>query len=119
MLEVPEATIPFSDVLRGVPDGGRYWAMRGSPQRGSKVEVFYASWCDDDDGSAPVIGIDYVAGRWELDQDFGEEEWYEVDEATEEFQVDELLWREVEGKFPYGSMVDYTVCRLMGRHPDT
>ena len=85
--------------------------MRGSPGRRSKVEIYFASLYEEDDERIP--GVDYVAGYW-ADQSGGEEDWFEMDEAVEQFQIDQLVWRETAGQFEPGYTSEYTVAALMG-----
>lgn len=114
-MTIPDPNVPFAEVLTGVAAGKTYWAMRGTPDRRSRVEVYFASLFEDENELVP--GVDYVGGYW-ADQMEGEEDWFELDDAVEQFQVDQLLWHETAGQFEPGYTPEYTVAALTGVEMD-
>ena len=102
--------IPFSEVRAKLESGATFWTMRGEPKPSSFVEVFYAS-VDEDEGER-FPGVDYVGGLWTGED--GEEDWFELDEAADRFDLERLRWYRAERPIEFGLTCEHTVEALRG-----
>lgn len=109
-MTIPEPSVPFEQVESGIASGKTYWTIRGRPADTSPVEVFHVFMSEEDGEAYPLV--DYLRAHWSSTSVEGDV--YELDEASDEFDLRGLMWHETTGVFEPDSTADYTVASLLG-----